>query len=94
MCCGSIRARCAVQAGITPFESGTSLLGLISRHWYVCVLWQLLTFSSLCGEGWVGFTPATQTRLANDQLTLSNEVFALDKDSDWYINNIYTFSKI
>ena len=35
MCCGSTKARCAVQAGIIPFEFGTSPLGLTKRHWYV-----------------------------------------------------------
>lgn len=41
--CGWIKARCAVQAGITPFEFGTSLLGLTNRRWYVCVRWQFST---------------------------------------------------
>ena len=34
--CGWIKAQCAVQAGITPFECGTSLLELTNRRWYVC----------------------------------------------------------
>ena len=34
--CGWIKARCAVQAGITPFECGTFQLELTNRRWYVC----------------------------------------------------------
>ena len=35
MYCGWIKARCAVQAGITPFDFGTSKLESTNRRWYV-----------------------------------------------------------
>lgn len=38
VCCGWIKARCAVRAGITPLEFGTSRLGLTNRRWYVCAV--------------------------------------------------------